>query len=184
MRKLLLRFDESFLELMETEFSHPLLPNSISTVRGKTSGAYLNLASFQWTASVRALCLLFVEAVLRADLPSNIEPLMKGKRGSLAASLDLALSKKPLWLLDMFGVDSQGESILRRMVRRTNSEMKRPGPVLLSLSPNVLAPSEIFFFIGTRRPARTQDLLRLREALSEQSGLIEEEDKYHEAVAY
>ena len=81
---------------------------------------------------MRAVAVLFIRIRL-ADEERLNQPLLEGGRGSLAASLDAALAKPPQWLLDMFGVDANGASLLRRIVQRTNAELKRPGPVSIYL---------------------------------------------------
>jgi hypothetical protein len=68
---------------------------------------------------------------------------LAGARGSSIASLDYAISKQPCWLTDMFGTDSFGISLVRRLILRTNPERKRPGPVFLSLNTRYLDPSMI-----------------------------------------
>jgi hypothetical protein len=64
-----------------------------------------------------------------------------------ALSLDFALSKKPRWLLDMFGVDQSGTPILKRLFIRMNPEKKRPGPAWVSMNPAFLDPGNISIFL-------------------------------------
>lgn len=111
------------------------------TIRGKTGGAFRYAGSFQWTSAVKALSLLLVRASLS---PQNSA--IQGHVGSLAASLDYAISKQPAWITEMFGCDQQGISFARRLILRTNPERKRPGPVVLAVN-HVYLPSaaiEIF----------------------------------------
>jgi hypothetical protein len=67
--------------------------------------------------------------------------MLSGGVKSLAASLDYALTKQPGWLLDMFGVSSNGKTQARRLFRVTNSHRKRGGPVSISLNSNA-CPSD------------------------------------------
>lgn len=105
------------------------------SIRGKGNGALQGAGSFQWSTAVKALTLLMVRA---AQVCSKGESLgsvvLIGGQGSLAKSLDYALTKQPGWILDMFGVDSTGNSNLKRVLRRSNSEQKMPGPVIVGLN--------------------------------------------------
>lgn len=102
-------------------------------VRGKSAGAYRGAGSFQWTSAVKAMCIMFLSAV---EDPDGVH--LCGSAGSLAASLDYAITKQPIWLTDMFGTDSDGVCTIRRFVFRTNSERKRPGPVSLRINSSYL----------------------------------------------
>ena len=139
--KLILRFSSGARpELLETVFDHPLLRGPRSSVRGKTYGALPGSGTFQWTPGVRALCLLLVQtAAERAALPGSI----RGGAGSAAATLDYALGKQPVWLLEMFGTDKRGRVFARKLIRRTNPERKRPGPVVLSVNEALLPAANI-----------------------------------------
>lgn len=102
------------------------------TIRG-TNGQ----STFKWSAAVHALCVLLLNHA--AGVSSKLE----GGVGSLAASLDYAISKQPAWLLDLFGVDKEGNSLLRRLVARINPERKRPGPVTIMVREDALKPGNI-----------------------------------------
>jgi len=120
-------------------------------VRGKTAGAYKNAGKFQWTPGVKALSIVFLRALsltLRQDI--SFCPLLEGGRGSLASSLDYALSKQPEWLFDMFGCDSEGNALLRKLLFRSNSSLKRAGNVGISLNEKLLEPQNIKVYIGHR----------------------------------
>ena len=127
------------VELVETYFSDRIARVECRSVRGKTAGAFRNVGSFQWTNAVKALSLLAVRAGLAQRVGvMRVEHYLAGEKGSLAASLDYAISKQPEWLVEMFGVDSMGITLMRRLIRRTNSERKRPGPVVLGFSDSAL----------------------------------------------
>ena len=111
-------------QLLKTEFEHPLLSEKRTAVRGKSAGAYHDTATFQWTGAVQALCMLCL----------NKDEVLEGYQGSPASSLDYALSKQPMWLLEMFGWDVNGESLARRIIKRTNTSRKMQAPISLSLS--------------------------------------------------
>lgn len=113
-------------------------------VRGKTSGAYGCTGSFQWTPGVKAVCVFFLQALGRSRAGcNNSAPIISGGRGSLASSFDYAINKEPQWLCDMFGLDAAGKTNLRRLIFRSNTNIKRPGPVSLSLNHSALAPEDI-----------------------------------------
>ena len=128
-------------QLLGTRFTFPLLKSPIYARRGQffraaNAATDTVVGTFGWTAAVRAVAVFFLRVKLSSEKCSNLElhqPLLSGERGSLAASLDSALSKPPQWLLDMFSVDANGTSLLRRIIHRTNPELKRPGPVGLFL---------------------------------------------------
>lgn len=127
--------------LLETFFTHSLLPTQRRCIRGKIPGAYIGYGTFQWTKAVQALAILFVRAVC-TDLAQQSQqdasifrtPLLSGGLSSFAASLEFAIQKEPAWLLDMFGVDSSGRSLTRRLFLRSNSGARRPGPISVSLN--------------------------------------------------
>jgi hypothetical protein len=141
MRNLTLYFELG--ELTEVVFNDGLSNHSRTSVRGKSGGALRAAGSFQWTSAVRALALL---AVRTASTPSDA--LLRGLGNSLAASLDYAISKQPMWLTEMFGCDQQGISLARRLILRTNPERKRPGPVTLGINQSFLPASQITIFVN------------------------------------
>jgi hypothetical protein len=154
----------SKVELFQTRFSAGCQNPPLLTVRGKTSGAYGNAGSFHFSSAVRALCILCVKSVL-ADKspPSPALPIILGFRGSLVASLDYAITKQPAWLIDMFGCDTSGRPIGQRLLCRTNSHLKRPGPVAIGLNTHALAAENIHIFWNEEK---VEDVATLRQLLS------------------
>ena len=126
------------IALNQTAFKHPLLRRELITVRG--AAAPPHMGNFRWSQGVRALSLLVVrQALLQIQHPSRSERrpepvFIEGNDSSLAASLDYALSKQPIWLRDMFGFTPQGRSIAKLLFRRINPDRKRPGPVTVFIS--------------------------------------------------
>jgi len=114
----------------------------LTCVRGKTAGAYRGVGTFHWSSGVRAVASLFLRALLIDEITSR-EPMLSGGAKSLAASLDYAITKRPSWLLDMFGVSSNGRTQARRLFRVTNSHRKRGGPVSVSLNLYVCSKQNI-----------------------------------------
>ncbi len=137
------------------------------TVRGKTAGAYKNAGKFQWTPGVKALSIVFLRALaltLRKEI--SFCPLLEGGRGSLASSLDYALSKQPEWLFDMFGHDDEGNAVLRKVLFRSNSSLRRVGNVGISLNEQLLDPQNIKVYIGSRLLTDAEEIEALAIAIS------------------
>ena len=152
-------------ELVEVEFRLPIFQGSRRCVRGKTEGPLVSSGTFQWTRAVRAACTLFVLHKLSGnpDLKktSRDEFLLAGEANSLAASLDYALSKQPLWLLDMFGVDSAGRTLTMRLFNRINPSRKRVGPVIIGVRDGVLGAGAVSIQFNEREIIDTQELQQI-----------------------
>jgi hypothetical protein len=93
------------------------------------------------------------------DAPN--ESLLSGTRGSLAASFDAALAKQPTWLLDVFGVDAQGNALLRRLVSRDNPELKRPGPVTVFLKSSLIHSITVSLYLNGQELKEEHEIKRL-----------------------
>lgn len=77
----------------------------------------------------------------------------------------------------MFGKDSKGIALARRIFRRSNSERKRPGAVILMLNENFLRSNEIQVFEdGFRVPAESLASFchRLRAEVSKVTGTVDD----------
>ena len=129
------------LFLERTSFSHPVTGDEHLTIRGKTPGAFHGYGNFQWTQAVQAMSTLLIR------VKALEHAVLIGQAGSLAASLDYSISKTPNWISDMFGSDSHGTSIARRLFQRTNPERKRGGSVAVSWNTRMLPPEEIQIMI-------------------------------------
>jgi HAD superfamily hydrolase (TIGR01509 family) len=156
-------------ELVQVEFS----ANDSSTLRTVRGQALLDTqhdGTFNWSGAVRALAILIVRAkVYSLDdtaLPSRV---LTGERGSPATSLDYAISKEPNWLLDMFGFDSKGSSLTKRLFRRVNSGGKRPGPVSVGLNDRFLDCSHISISLDGQIVTEVEELVRLESNLVAQA---------------
>lgn len=145
------------VELVRVEVSNGIHPN-ITTIRGKTSGAYNGAGTFQWSSAVKAVAAIFLRAKLEEELPTR-GAMLSGEARSLAASLDYALAKGPVWLLDMFGVSANGLPTARRLFKVSNSHRKRIGPVSISLNLQACPPAQIEIFLD-ERVVSTFDVLR------------------------
>jgi hypothetical protein len=95
---------------------------------------------FRWSSGVRGLALLLTRQAVISDarragiFKGRAPALIEGGTDSLAASLDSAIGKQPLWLQDMFGATPQGLPISKFLFRRMNPDRKRPGPVTIFIA--------------------------------------------------
>ena len=149
MANIVLNFSEvrNTVSLDSVHFSHAQLPEPRFSYRGKGLSSLLCRHSFQWSPAVRALSILVLRtkcgSLTHGSWPTQDLPALVGAQGTPAASLDYALSKRPLWLLDMFGVTSGGEALASALFARWNPERKRGGEVVVSLHPHHLCPQDI-----------------------------------------
>jgi hypothetical protein len=151
-------------ELYETEFNYTLETTVYKSIRGKTSGAYKNFGTFQWSSAVRAVSAIMLEQKIAHLLGNSPTPLI-GEDGSLASSLDYALSKETNWLSEMFGCDASGRLLAKRLFHRTNSNRKRPGPVALAINEKMLPPEGIRIELGNIGLNTIAELVSLRRVL-------------------
>jgi hypothetical protein len=148
------------IELIETRFKLTGGTAPVVAVRGKTAGAFTAAGTFQWTSAVRALCLLCVRSVVSYQIGGDgAAGTISGYRGSLAASLDYAISKQPTWLTEMCGIGADGQLNSKRLFIRSNPERKRPGPVIVGLNEIILPPTAIHVVINGE-PIITQEQLQ------------------------
>lgn len=154
-------------ELQRTYFEHHLLAAPLKTVRGKTHGAYFGCGTFQWTPAVQALCsLLLIEESERIDPQNSGQPALEGDIGTPSASLNFALGKQPGWLGEMFGIDSSGQALARRLIKRSNPYYKRGGPIALSLNRAAASDLVFEFFLDGIRLESPADLRSLAALIS------------------
>lgn len=139
----------------------------IVSVRGKTAGAIQGAGTFQWTSAVIALCSLLLRTKLANLRTDPLPSFLSGEAGSLAATLDYALSKQPTWTIDMFGLCCSSHTYLRRLILRSNAERKFPGPVTLSVNTKLLNTESLKVWWNGR-------LMQEQGALSRLLSLIED----------
>jgi hypothetical protein len=162
--------------LFETHFRRATDNSLQICVRGKTLTIPSAAGTFQWTTAVRALSVLFVRIAL-SNQNQSLQSMncLSGHKSSLAASLDYALSKQPQWLQEMFGLGSFGTVYARRLILRTNSERKRPGPVTLGVNTVVLKPERIQIYLDSKLVTSSDTLADLLARLeSRQKGMVTE----------
>lgn len=151
-------------ELVETRFNQPVTNTGIVSIRGKSGGAYNRCGSFQWTSGVRAVCIAFLRHMLSRRV-EGFPAYFAGGKGSLASSLDYALSKEPGWLGEMFGQTATGACFGRRLFKITNPNRKRPGPVIIAVN-HILVKSEDVRVVLNGQPVdTTEGLLKILDVL-------------------
>ena len=162
-------YSDGQIQLERTSFR--LSPDSeYLAVRGKTAGAYKCSGSFQWTPAVKAVSVLFLHALANSfDNSDTAMPMICGKRGSLASSLDYAIDKEPQWLCDMFGLDESGKTNLRRLIFRSNPGGKRPGAVSITLNEAALPAENIQVLVDSIPIHDREFLTSLITKLSDES---------------
>lgn len=161
--EMLLEFHGDVPELTRTLFRRES-GEVITSVRGKTAGALAGAGSFQWTSAVRAVSALLIRGNLTAIEKGDPNlAALSGMAQSLASTLDYALSKQPLWTIEMCGVDMCSQAFLRRLFLRTNPERKYPGPVIINLNHRVLSGEKIQVWWNGRRVSTATELRDLLE---------------------
>lgn len=126
--------------------------------------------SFTWTKAVQSLCCVIVGYKIRSLIGESLlsdlqQPVIVGKRPSIASCLDDALSKQPRWLVEMFGIDRQGRSKSRQIFVVENSGFKRPGPIMIGVNPHFLPPSDIYIFMDGALATSVDSLMDLYRTL-------------------
>lgn len=162
-RSLKLWFDGDCPELVQTEFQFSADSPERTAIRGKTSGAHMLAQSFQWSAAVQALAVLILEYVSASSDQSV--PVISGGRGSLAMSLDYAIQKQTNSLCEIFGTDSTGGPVISRLLLRTNSCRKRPGPVSIGVNHHALPRANIQVLFRNRIVSDAVQLQQMANAI-------------------
>ncbi len=139
--------DSQSPQLTHTIFSHGIVGEPILAWRGRALGVYESNRTFQWTAGVQAFCILCLKGAICCKGGDRSRLILSGGARTPAASLDYAISKKTNWLIDMLGTDSRGAPVSNRLIRRSNPERKRPGPVQLCLNSDFLPLSNIHVYL-------------------------------------
>lgn len=150
------------VSLEATEFQNDETSTVLRCQRG-TNTFRQGSGTFTWSQGVQALVQLFLEVKI-ASLDSRQGSIL-GERGSLAASLDYSVAKNGLWLADMFGVYSDGTLRARRILRRTNPERKRPGPVEIFLNTAIISPKEVIILCDGKSMETKDELVALQKLL-------------------
>ena len=167
--------DDENPSLWMTKFSVSSVGPEIKSTRGDFASVSSE-SSFRWTAAVKALSLLIIRHVLYSKSSFSDLNILVGDKGSQAASLDYAIAKQPGWILDMFGKDSEGFPLIKKLVQRSNPERKRPGPVSMSINSRLLSIENIKIYIGETHVTEHDKLKFLEEILTEDNSQITVKD--------
>lgn len=130
-------------------FRHKLLgAETRRLTRGKFSSTLQGAAPLPWTSAVKGFVRLALQVALQrfVEEQSSSDPFafgLVGEKGSVCRSLDYAISKRPAWLVDLFGSDADGNSNVGRFFHRLNPEGKREGPTAVTLNTNMISPTSI-----------------------------------------
>lgn len=165
------------LELVRSEFRAGGASEPLVVIRGKSPGVFIQYGSFQWTSGVRAVCSAFLRFRLSESNP-GVDYCLIGSKGSLAASLDYALSKGPAWLGGMFGVTPGGGLYAKRLFRITNPNRKRPGPVALSVNKSLISGANIQVYWNGEGVTELTALTTILQSIESQVGESTEFEEY------
>lgn len=168
MNQMTLKFlsNDTTAELFESEFSCSLVGRTLRCARGRFSFTESQEGTFLWTSAVQSMSAVAIKSKIAGITRTSPQawPQQAGLCSDAtpwARSLDFALSKKPRWLLDMFGVDKSGTPIIKRLFIRMNPESKRPGPAWVSLNPAFLGPGHITIYLDGVEITQTSQLVAL-----------------------
>ena len=137
-------------QLIKTIFKPRLSLVSLTSVRGRTAGAYRGAGNFVWSNAVKALMLFCFEAKtqhLAGFVPGSGQATLDGRKGDPAHSLALAIKKEPQWMVEMFGVSYHGQSTIRKLISISNLYLKMGDKLALSLNVEELSPKKIEFYL-------------------------------------
>ena len=130
-------------------FRHKLLGQGVRRLtRGKISTTVSGAAPLPWTSAVKAFVQLAIQVALQRydNGDTVVDPFhfgLTGEKGSLCRSLDYAISKKPAWIMDLFGSDADGCSHVGRFFWRRNPEGKRFGPSSVTFNTKMVPPEGV-----------------------------------------
>jgi hypothetical protein len=126
-------------------------------IRG-THSVSANIGTFRWNQSVRGICVLALRYFLYGDSDNVADRSISGGAGSLAASLDYSIAKNTGWLAEIFGSDTNGTLVIRKLITRQNPERKRPGPVVVAFTKKII---DMSFYLNGEQLVEKQSLERL-----------------------
>ena len=163
--KFLSHDNQVFLEATEFAFSRAEVRRCI---RG-TNSVVTNVGTFRWNQAVRAVCILALRYFIYRESDRAEDRSLVGGAGSLAASLDYSIAKNTGWLSDVFGSDSNGTLVVRKLITRQNPERKRPGPVVVAFTKNI---QDMGFFLNGEELVDQEALLKLLNLLGPSEGIV------------
>ncbi len=161
-------------ELYKLEFLRQDTGEKRFSVRGNTGGAYHGAGSFRWSSAVQALTALGLNAAAASAVGAGEAAQISGGRGSKAASLDYAIGKNTTWLHELFGDDTNGKPLSRRILNRSNPELRRSGPATVSFNSGLLADNDVMIFVEEQLCDKPDKLAALSSAILEKGWVISE----------
>lgn len=156
-------------------FRHSLLgqePRRLN--RGKIAPTVSGAAPLPWTSAVKAFVQLAIQLALQRYAEGEVpaDPFLfglTGDKGSPCRSLDYAISKKPAWIVDLFGADADGDSQVGRFFWRQNPEGKRPGPSGVTFNTKMMAPEKVSICLNGKKLEGRDQLSTALDGLSSSS---------------
>jgi hypothetical protein len=127
--KLTLYFDNH--SLWEITFEAPMLNKVRRSIRGKNVYGSIE-GNFPWSSAVKALCLLVIGEFINRQTDPRTPFLLTGGLKSPASTLDFALDKEPTWMKDVFGVDRNNVSLIRKLIQRVNPRQRKNEELVIS----------------------------------------------------
>ncbi len=129
-------------ELMKTVFTVASINQRIIGMRG--INVPRGVQPFRWTTSSQALAWFFVRMLELWHQGIEEAPIFEGRTQSPAVSLGHLLKKRPDgWLLDAFGYDTNGKTLLSRIIFCRNYKRVLPGPMQIFAKSSFLHPSQL-----------------------------------------
>jgi ADP-ribose pyrophosphatase YjhB (NUDIX family) len=122
---------------------------------------------FDWSNALKAFCILAVRHACSGGQSYDVP--LQGMRGTAAASLNDALTKRPNWIRDLFGSDSGDRPRLCTIVRRRNADFKtRNEPVSLWIQSTQLSPDDTNVFLDNWPITARQELMNLAKLIQDE----------------
>lgn len=151
-------------ELIRTYFDSPHTHAPIVGCRGEAFSR--TLKPFKWVTSTHALSIALLGAAKQhyENIPYD-RPVLVGGTPSAASSLYYLIKRDAVWLLDLFGVDPSGNTLLKRMFRFVNAHRTRPGDVEVYLWTSRLPQSAIKVFVDQNEISTYEEICALHAAL-------------------
>lgn len=147
-------------ELMRVIFNVAFFPKPLVGIRGIEAPS--GMQAFRWSTTSHALALFFVRAVEHYHEQKEGIPVLEGYRNCPAATLARLLTKRPDgWLLDVFGYDSAGRTLLMKIVRCANYTLSMPGPMQIYMRTSFLRKEAISIVLDGKDI--TSDLCGLKQ---------------------
>jgi tetratricopeptide (TPR) repeat protein len=140
--------------------------------REGTPAANRSPNTFRWTRALQAMIVVLLRWAAWGRQKSSLHetvPSVEGHRGSMAASIDAALSKNvSSWIDSLFGSTDEDRPVLELLIDRSNREFKNhpDQPVVLSLNTHQLSPQNIHLFFNEKKLKTPSEMLALAEQLT------------------